>query len=147
MIPLKTYDLDKVLGTLGGYRIGGHGETGAFEFEMASDIGDHSVSADGQVTFSRNNDKRVILTITVMETSVSYKDLGVLMKAQQLQSPIEPLVFFMQDSINGDEVEEQYATFLTRPGPSKGKKVGERQFKLLLPNAADMIAWGAKIVV
>lgn len=137
MTPEKTYDLAQVFLTLNGIRIAGFGEEGAVEFESVADIGEHIVSADGQVVFSRNNDKRVIATITVLETSRSARDLDEMRRAQEAAPSIVPLVFYMQDTISGDEISEQYATFLNRPMPSKGKGAGEREFRLVLPYGGD----------
>lgn len=145
--PLKTYDLASIFILLGGRRLGGFGEEGVIEFEFGSDIGEPTKSADGDVTFSRSNDHSMIATITLMETSKSYRDLAEMMHTQQAQEVIESLAFLMSDEINGDKITDNYATFLTRPAPNKGKKVGERQFKLLLPNGAKDAKYGADIAI
>jgi hypothetical protein len=97
--PLKTYDLDKVLIIINGIRLTGFGEDAAIAFEPQSNIGEHTVSADGQVTFSRNNDKRVLATITLRETSKAVRDLYALLLAQNAQPAILPMPFFMQDTL------------------------------------------------
>ena len=90
--PLKTYDLQSVYLTLGGYRIGGYGEDGGIEFEYSADIGELKTGADGQSVFSRINNPAMLCTITVMETSLSYKQLADLMQAQAALETIERLV-------------------------------------------------------
>jgi len=145
--PLKTYDLQSVYLTLGGYRIGGYGEDGGIEFEYSADIGELKTGADGQSVFSRINNPAMLCTITVMETSLSYKQLANLMQAQAALEQIERLEFSMEDEINGDKVTEQYATFIARPVPSKGKAAGERQFKIALPNAATTAKFGANLSI
>jgi hypothetical protein len=145
--PIKTYDLASVYLIIGGYRIGGYGEEGGIEFEYGADIGETKVGADGQATFSRNNNDSMIVTITVMETSKSYKDLAALMQAQIDAETIEALAFLMEDEINGDKIRAAYATFLTRPTPNKGRTVGERAFKVFLPNAATEAQFGANIAI
>lgn len=144
---LKTYDFTENDVVLGGHRLSGYGEDGGVEYEQASEIGDHVAGADGQVTFSRNNDKRVIATITVMETSRAYQVLAELLRAQQAQTEIEPLTYLHRDNINGDQVQSKYAVFLNRPNPSKERTAGEREFQVLLPYAADKMQLGTKNVL
>lgn len=145
--PVKTYDLKSVYLLVGGYRIGGFGEEGAIAFEYGADLVEPTVSADGQGTVSRSNDDSMTATVTVMETSKSYKDLAALLIAQQAQSPITRLEFMMKDEINGDKVSGRYAVFLNRPTPNKGKKVGEREFKLWLSNSGETAEFGASISI
>lgn len=144
---IKTYDLASVYLLVGGYRLGGFGEEGGIEFEYGADIGETKVGADGQATFSRNNNDSMTATITLMETSKSYRDLAALMQAQIDAETIEALSFRMEDEINGDKVSARYATFLTRPTPNKGRAAGERQFKIFLPNAAAEAKFGASIAI
>lgn len=145
--PLKTYDLKSVYLIIGGYRIGGYGAEGGIEFEFGAPIGEPTIGADGAAVFSRNNDDSMTCRITVLETSKSYRDLATLMAAQREEAPIEALNFLMRDDINGDQVKDQYATFMERPAPSKAKKAGERVFVLFLPNAASTAQFGASIAV
>ena len=145
--PIKTYKLSNVYLLLGGYRIGGFGESGGVEFEYGADLGEATVGADGQTTFSYSNDNTMTATITVMETSKSYKDLAALMQAQVAQEVISRLEFLMNDEVNGDKISDKYATFVTRPTPNKAKKAGERVFKILLPNAGETAKFGALISI
>lgn len=147
MTPLKTYDLKKVLVTIGGYRIGGWGNDGGIELAYQSPVGELSTGADGQSTFSRNNDPVMIATITVMETSRSYRDLYTLARAQAATDAITPLAFLLKDPISGDAVADDYATFVETPAPSKAKTAGERVFVVALPNARDNSKFGELINV
>ena len=83
----KTYDLGAVVCTLGPVGIGGYGEEGGLEFEQASVIGEVTVGATGLSTFSRSNNKDMIVTITVMETSLAYNLLGAITDVPILLSP------------------------------------------------------------
>lgn len=143
MHPLKTYDLRAVALIVGGIEISGYGEDGAIEFEHVSPIAEHAAGADGSVVVSRNNDGRMIARITLLETSKSYRDLAGLLTAQNAQPAILPHNFIMIDAVNGDRVSDQFAAFLSRPAPSKGKAVGSRVFELLLPNAGKTAIYGA----
>lgn len=142
--PLKSYDLSKILLIVGGYDISGFGEDGGVTFEIPSARYEDTVGADGEVAVSANNDNRMYAVINVMETSKAYKTLADLQKDQEAEDGALPaLAFLMRDPINGDEVSDRYAAFMTKPAPSKGKKVGSREFRILLPNAAKGMILGA----
>ena len=128
--------------------ITGFGESDVVSFEMAADIGEDTLGADGEVTFSRNNDDRVYATITCYESSKGYQQLAAIMQTQiAAVGAIPPLSFLMQDSINGDQINDSQCMFKSRPGPSKAKGVSERAFQVLLPNAAKSIKYGSKIAI
>lgn len=143
----KTYDLKAVYLTIGGYEIGGYGTDGGIEFAMGAPIGEGVIGADGAGTFSRNNDKSMTCTITVMETSKSYRDLATLARNQAAETPIGALAFLCRDTINGDEVSEPYAVFMEHGVPSKAKAAGERVFVIWLPNGAEDAKYGASIAL
>ena len=150
MTPNKTYNLNaSVFVTLGGVRLTGWGETDAATFEMAADIMEDSVSADGQVTTSVLNDNRVYVDLTVRETSLAYRRIGEALDDQlaalRAGLPIPSLEFQMRDTLSGEEIFSDQATFKTRPGPTKARTAGERVFRLLLPNAADQMNMGSSI--
>jgi uncharacterized protein YkvS len=134
-----TYDFKQVILTVANLRVGGFDEEGGVAFEMAADIGESSVGLGGEVVWSRSNDERVFVDITLMESSRSYRDLDALLKLQQEQNPILPLPFVMRDNISGETVTSEYAIFVTRPAPNKNRQSGTRVFRLLLPNAAKKI--------
>lgn len=145
MTPLKTFDLVACITALGGVGIDGWGESDAIAFEAASPVAEDSISADGQVTINRNNDKRVYATITVRENSLAARRLWELYSTQKAQASIAPMPFLMRDTISGDTISDQYAAFLEVPMPSKGKRSQDRQFKLVLPNGLDNAALATAI--
>lgn len=142
---LKTYDLKQVYLTLGGYRIGGYGEAGGIDFEFGADILETTVGADGDAVVSRTNNQSMTCSITVMETSHSYRRLAEMMDAQAEEEEIGRLEFLMEDELNGDKVTAERAAFVKRPAPSKSKKVGERTFVLFLAKAGKKVKLGASI--
>ena len=148
VVPSKTYDLNSVFIVLGGQRIDGFGETDVISFEMASDVFEDSASADGRVVVSKLNDARVYAEITVSEMSRGYRVLGELLDEQiATEGALPNLSFLMQDAINGDTISDRQAVFIARPGPGKARTAGERVFRILLPNAADQIRYGANNLV
>ena len=142
---LKTYDFRQVTLVIGGFDIGGYGDDGGIDVEWGADVGEMSVGIDGEATFSADNNESATVTITVKETSRSYRDLAGLYTTQKAQRPIEALNFLMRDAINGDEVKDRFAAFLSLPGMSKGKTAGERVFVLALPNARANAKFGNSI--
>jgi hypothetical protein len=87
------------------------------------------------------------VTITLMETSLAYKLLYAKYLVQRAQGVFQPMRFQMIDLNNGDRVSEQYAVFRQAPVPNKGRKAGERQFQLLLPNAGENALFGADLTI
>ncbi|RAL23054.1 hypothetical protein DL240_09210 [Lujinxingia litoralis] len=132
---LKTHDFKQTVLSIGGQLIGGFGEEGGIEFEWGSDIGEDVVGADGEVTFSRTNDRRLYADITVMQTSAGYARLMALMRAQQAQSNIEELPFELSNPGTGERVACAYTVFKTRSDPTQQKQAQERTIRVLLPYA------------
>ena len=141
------YDLKSVYLTIGGYEIGGYGADGGIEFANGSPVREAMVGADGHGVSSETNDKSMTCTITVMETSKSYRDLATLARNQDGQRPLEALSFLCRDILNGDEVSEPYAVFLEHAVPSKGKSASERVFVIWLPNGREDAKYGASIAL
>lgn len=146
-VPVKTYKLLRVMFTLDEIRITGFGVDSVAEFERPSDIIEDDVTADGQVVVSYTNDNRMYVTITLLETSLAYKQLADKFNVQNAQDTLLPMKFLMIDLTNGDRVGEQFAVFKKMPVPTKGRKASERQFQILLPNAGENAIFGASITI
>lgn len=124
----------------------GYGEDGGIEFSIESELHTKSVGADGHVAMNENNDRSVVATITVMETTNAYHRLYRLAKAQKAAKGLPPCPFFMLDPHNGDEVHEEFAVFQTYASPDKQSEAGERAFDIILPQArGDLILGGALV--
>ena len=136
----KTYDLKGVICTVGGTGINGYGETDAVSVEWDEEIVSRTVTADGQIIYSRNNNRGMMVTITLSQKSRAYTLLSVLLEGQHgdnlgIAPPgILPLPFFLVDPSNGDSISSGECVFVSRPAPSKGKTVGEVSFQLHLPS-------------
>ncbi len=133
----KTYDFAKNKLVIGPFVIGGFGDDGGIEYEPMSDIGEPTYGADGEGTFSRQNNRGVIVTITLKETSNSVRDLDNLRRTQQLQRKIAPLNYNHFDTLSGDKVKSAQCVFLNWAAPSKARNAGERVYRLWLPYSAD----------
>lgn len=143
----RTYNLARVMLTVGGYEIGGY-EDDAITIEFSADIGEMSVSADGEYTFSVINDPGAAVTIRLRETSRGYRELATLMQAQESTTrtgPLADLDFRLNDLNSGDKVSDGQAVFTKRPSLSKAKGAGTREFGMFLPNAAHNAFFGALI--
>ena len=142
---LKTYDFAQVYITLDGRRITGFGADGGVKFTPEADLGEHDAGADGLVTFSRTNDKRVVAEITVKDNSAAYVWLSARMALQQLENPILPMPFFMRDINSGEQVSEGQTVFINVPEVEKVKASGDRVFRILLPYARDKFIAGINL--
>lgn len=135
--PLKNYDFkDGNILIIGTDRVGGFGADGGIEYEFASSIYEDESGADGQVTVSQLHDYRMYATVTVMETSASYRVLMTALTAQRRQLVKTPFPFAHRDQINGDQILVTTCVFLDWPTPSKSRVAGEREFRILLPDGA-----------
>jgi hypothetical protein len=135
MATVKTFDLSKCIFTVGSLTLSGFGETDAVELEQMEDLAETKPSADGATfTVVRSGVKGLNGTITLMTTSLAYKQLAELMEEQADETSIVALPFFLLDPANGDQAFGQYCVFTKRPGMSKKKSVSEAVFGISLPN-------------
>lgn len=143
----KFYNFKSNIILINGIRIQGFGDEGGVEYEFADDAQRHTSGADGQVTVSRVNDYRMIATFTVKETSTGYTILSALMQDQlAVTDRLNPLPYVHIDPVNGDLIRSSHAVFLTWPEPSKARDAGDREFQILLPNAAAEVIFGPRNV-
>ena len=133
----RVYDLKTVICTVAGVPVNGYGETDAIGAEWASELTSRKKCADGPVVHSRTNDRELIVTLTLMQTSKAIPLLMGLLEAQHgdnlgIAPPILlPYPFMMIDPSTGDTI-AGIAVFINRPAPSKGKEIGEVEFMLSL---------------
>lgn len=136
----KTYDLKNVVCTIAGVPISGYGETDAITVEWPSDLVESTVTADGTVIYSRTNDRRADITLTLSQKSRAVALLLGMLEAQHgdnlgIAPPlILPLPFMLIDPATGDSIASFDTVFMARPAPSKGKVIGEVTFKVQLPS-------------
>ncbi len=140
---LKSYDFRQVDFIFDGFDIGGYAADGGIEIEWGADASDYEVGADGEVTVFENNDDTAILTVTLKETSTSYKDLFGIWKAQQLQTTKTGKALLLRDKVTGDELRDGAAYILSIPTPSKAKGPGDRVFRILAPYARASVKLGS----
>lgn len=141
----KLYSLPKNFILVGGLRMEGFSEDEAVSYEVSSEPLEHMAGADGEVTFHTTNDRRVVVTITVMETSTTCGRLEGLRKAQfaliDTVGRLVPTTYSHVDLISGDSIRGQ-AIFVNRPTPDKAKGPGTREYVLVLPYSSEEIALG-----
>lgn len=133
---------------IGGLEVTGFGEDGSIEYDFQGDIYEHASGADGHVAISRQNDYRMVVTVTVMENSQGNRYLAELVAQQtrvaQLAPP--PMPYLHRDRISGDEIKSPNAVFLTWPSPNKARSAGTREYTILLPHGAINLAFGGVTV-
>jgi hypothetical protein len=136
----QVYDLTNVVCTVGGATVSGYGEDDAIEVEWDADIASYKTTADGRTIYSRLNQRGCVITITLMQTSRARLILEGLLETQHgdnvgIGPPlIAPLPFYLLDPATGEQLTSSDAVFLNRPAASKGKEVGEVEFRIHLPS-------------
>jgi len=131
---LKTYDFKLVQLVIGGVTITGYGEDGGVSIEPNADVAEATIGADGETTISRTNDRSMVATITVRETSRGYALLSGLLQLQNAEPAILPQPFLLLDPISGERVSDEYSAFLGRPTVAKERGASDREFRLHLPS-------------
>ena len=139
-----TYDLTACILMIGGVHMTGFGDGDVIKFTHPEDLTEPTVGADGKVVFNRLANDHMECEIILLPTSKAYPLLYGMLKDQHPAGPgtqIAPLPFLCRDTINGETVSTSSVVFLNRPEVSMGKTVGERVFKMYLPDAgAAMVA-------
>lgn len=121
-------------------KLEGYAPSDAIGVEWNDDLVIVDTTADGQKVVSRTNDNGMNMIFNLMNTSEAYQRLAQLMtELYGLGSPIEtatllPFGLRLVDPAIGDFISSEYAVFLNRPAPYKGRQAGIVQFRVLLPN-------------
>ena len=68
----RSWDLKRVYLVIGAFEITGFGPDDAMSISPESDKIEHEAGADGEVTASRSNDRRHVVTINVMQTGAGF---------------------------------------------------------------------------
>ncbi len=134
----QLYDLRNTIITVGPVPVQGFGPQEAVSLEWADDEQTHDVGADGEVVISRTNDPRLLVGLTLLQTSAAVPLLMGLLTAQTggvLPGPavLIPQPFNLIQLNTGDLIFSLHTIFLGRPAPQYAKNVGVVQFRLLLP--------------
>lgn len=139
-----TYDLTSVMLLIGGIQVTGFSDGDVITFTHPEALTEMTVGADGLPVANKLANDHMEAEISVLPTSEAYTLIYELLVAQHPPGPgvkIPPLEFLCKDTINGETISTDSAIFLTRPDVTMGKTIGERVFKLFLPDAgANMVA-------
>lgn len=130
----KSYNFSEVILTIAGQRIGGFSEDGSVSVEFSGDDSSMSQGADGEVVVNQMPSMPAECTVTLKETSSSMSVLMVLREAQRAAAAGYVLPFLLIDSVTGESVSSLECVFMNRPGVSKGREAGDREWKLGLPH-------------
>ena len=130
----KSYNFGDVVLTVGGQRIKGFDDDGTISIEFTGDDATMSQGADGEVVVNQLPAMPAEVTITLKETSSSNSVLMALREAQRLAAAGYVMPFGCIDSTTGEQVSSLECVFANRPGVSKGREAGTREWKLLLPH-------------
>ena len=134
----NTYDLNAVMLTIQGVVVDGFADGDVISFTHPEDLAAPPVGSDGHTVISRLGNNNMEVEIRLMLTSKAYTTLYGLLTTQHppgLHIGFLPCILLCIDMINGETIVSGQAVFMTRPEVTYGKTVGERSFKLYLPNA------------
>lgn len=144
---LGLYNLKLVQVSIGSFRVTGWGDDDACTISPMGDLQESAVSADGKHTvYSKINDDRYEVKLTVRRTSLAFKRLGELLQRQMKdrdEGTLRHLAFQMYDPVTGDKVTARSAQFMRAPDLAQGKTAGTAEFKLELPSPE--ITYGANL--
>lgn len=130
----RTHDLSQVVLSIGGIVVGGYAGDGGIEYENGADVWSKKVGAMGDAVYSKIGDKSLDGAITVLQSSLAYRQLAALQQAQERAlGKIAPLPFIMYDAITGTKVTSIDCVFMARPLPSMMVEEGDIEFKFSLP--------------
>jgi hypothetical protein len=127
---------------LAGVMLSEYGPDGSISMEPQSDEVSSRVSADGIAGYSYLNDKRIRVTITVMNTSQAFKYMFNLARGLRavhergLELPPVPFVFFDPKAKWG--LTSQYAICVQLPSFTVEKEEGTSDFVWELPYGRDL---------
>ena len=135
----KSYSFGDYILTIGGLPIGGYGEDGGVTFEpLTPERTTTMVGADGEVTATQTKDKRVRMTVRLMETSRSNSTLASFQKAQELaKGPLKTASYFVPvagvDANTGETVISAQCIFEGPPTVTKDQNPSNREWSAILP--------------
>ena len=143
----KEYVLAANTFIFGPLNLSGWGDEGAVEYAPTTEDDAEIVTGnDGGSVLNWSMDSGVIATLSVRETSRTYRELGALLQAQRLLisqgQPSVPMPWTHIDGFNGDELSVPDARIISGPGLTKTNRFSNRPFKIFLPNAKLAMKYG-----
>jgi len=137
--PTKQYNFAAQTVQVNGFKLSGWSDDGSVSYSAEGQVHTHANGATGQTVISKQNDPRLIATITVRETGRAAKILHHLLHVQQASPTSPPLTYVHRDPIQGDIVQDPGAFFVEYPDIEKSREAGDREFTLLLPNGLSKV--------
>ena len=131
---LRTFDFKQVSLTFGSSLIQGFAEgDDVISLSPQADSFNSLAGADGEVTRSKTNDNRFLLTIRLLQTSPSNDDLMSVSLADKLSNGgVQPLL--LKDNNGNTLVGEGQAYIQRIPDAGFGTNVSDREWVIMLPN-------------
>jgi hypothetical protein len=131
---LRTFDFKQVSLTFGAFLIQGFAEgDDVISIAPQADAFNSLAGADGEVTRSKTNDNRWLLTIRLLQTSPSNDDLmGVALADKLSNTGVQPIL--LKDNNGNTLVGEGQAYIQRLPDAGLGSNVSDREWVIMLPN-------------
>lgn len=146
---LGDYNLAACQITIGDFRVTGWGASDGAKVTPMSDLMESEASGDGaHVVASRKNDPRHELTMKVQWGTTAMRELyekATDQKKEGAIGPISALAFQLFDPNTQTKIVESQLRFVRLPDLTLGQKVGELEFKCLLPNPDITVGAGISL--
>ncbi len=131
---LRTFDFKQVSLTFGAFLIQGFGEgDDVISIAPQADAFNSLAGADGEVTRSKTNDNRWLLTVRLLQTSPSNDDLmGVFLADKLSNTGVQPILL---KDLNGNTLVGEGQAYIQRaPDIGLGSNVADREWVIMLPS-------------
>lgn len=134
--PAKFYDANAIVIYFAGITISGFADGEFYSIEATADAFDWVVGTDGEVAWSKTNDRRAIVTLKLLQTSIANAALSTIINTDR-DAPNGAGVgsFLMQDLQGGTIVQAAQARIMRHPDASLDRTAKPREWKIGLARA------------
>lgn len=143
----RAYSPGAVQVFLSPYRIKGFSGDTIITVSPVTADDEHEVSVDGSaVVVNVSTDNRHIVTMTLHPESQGYQRMTAIRAAQRTEveegGELTARAFRLYDPSNGDTIESEHATIISRPDITMGKGRDGVEFRVLLPDPTVSLGGG-----
>ena len=133
---MKVFDPSQFNIVFGGVTMQGFSESTMAKFEFDSESMSDVAGVDGEVSRSKNMDRRAKLTVSLMQTSDTNDLLSAMYNAQRLATNGDDVAALRVEDLNGRLViSGPESWIMDTPKPSYGKTASEYEWVLRIANA------------
>lgn len=136
--PFKTYDPKDVFINFGAISMGGYADGTFVEVSHPSDDFDDVSGADGTVARSKNNDERLYVKVTLVQTSETHKAMSAHSNIDR-RTKLGVVPFGMSSKAEGSKWIGKYSWIKTRPNFTYAKGIEAWEWTIAVAKAEEQI--------